>query len=97
MTTSESFRALRRANPRNREDFAALVEATGQLVQARLVAGAPPTPPAARRGLVRISAGAAFAVAVAAVTLFARGLSGRGRGAPNPSAPIQKSAAVNAA
>ena len=67
MSTSESIRALRRANPRESEAFAESVEAAADVVLAQ-IAAAPPSARSGSRRLLRISAaGVAVAAAVAAV------------------------------
>jgi hypothetical protein len=96
MSTSESIRALRRANPRGRADFAPSVEATADLVLAQ-VAAASGSERGGRRRLVRISAaGVAVAAAVAAVLLTVVS-PGSGPGVENAAAAFERAATVTAA
>jgi hypothetical protein len=75
MSTSESFEALHRANPRAAAGFADSVDTAAEAVRARLVTTSTQERPAARRRFVgTAAAGLAFAaVAVVALTLAPRG------------------------
>jgi hypothetical protein len=96
MSTSESFEALRRANPRTHPAFAESVDS----VRAQIaITDAVPRQPARRRraGLLRLAAaGAAVAVAagVAAVTVRSPG---GGPGVEDATAAVRKAATVTAA
>jgi hypothetical protein len=83
MNTSESFQALRRANPRARDGFARSVESAAEALHAQVVAaaadvavdaggpGVPARRPAPRRRLVRVSAVGVFTVPkVSRCTMF---------------------------
>jgi hypothetical protein len=112
MGTSESLRALRRANPRTRAGFAESVEAAGAAVAARLdAAGAGvathlPLEAARRRGgltaprrrLVGLSA-AGFSLAAAAAVALALtvGSPGGGPGVNSAAAAVKQAATVTAA
>jgi hypothetical protein len=71
MNTSESFRALRRANPRTEARFAQTVEAAAAAVRGRIASGAEPRSGTPRLRLVgaaaTLAAAAAAAVAIATV------------------------------
>jgi hypothetical protein len=96
MSTSESFEALRRANPRSRAAFGHSVDA----VRAQIaLPEAFPVRPARRRhaGLVRLAAvGAALAVAVGVAALAVRSPGG-GPGVEDAAAVVRKAATVTAA
>jgi hypothetical protein len=98
MSTSESFRALRRANPRHEATFSESVGTVAGAVRAGIGAStdvvAPSRPP---RRLVGASAAAAgLAVAVAA-TFLTVGSPGGGPGVENATAAVQRAATVTAA
>jgi hypothetical protein len=101
MTTSESFHALHRANPRAQAGFARSVEAAAEAARARIAATPPDvahTPRAPRRRLVRLSAvGASLAVAVTAVSVLSGGSPGGGSGVESASAAVTRAASVTAA
>ena len=83
MTRSESFEALRKANPRSRASFPQSVDAVADAV---------------RRRLVRVSAaGAALAVMVAVAAALTAGSSGDGPGVENAAAAVTKAATLTAA
>jgi hypothetical protein len=95
MNTSESFRALHRANPRSRVAFEQAVES----VRSQIGSLPPPVARRARRGhVLRVSAaGAAFAVAaVVAVSLIVTSRAG-GPGVESAAAAIRKAATLTAA
>ena len=108
MNASESFEALRRANPRARPGFARSVEAAAEVVRARIVAVADapldvrPARPRIRRShpgrrLVGASlAGGALAASAALTALFAVGPSGH-PGVENAAAAVKQAATVTAA
>lgn len=95
MSTSESFEALRRANPRSRPALAVSVD----VVRAQIaITDAVPRQPSRRRrtGLVRLAAvGAAVTVAVAAAAVTVR--SPGGPGVDDAAAVVRKAATVTAA
>jgi len=95
MSTSESFEALHRANPRSNTGFAKTVDS----VQAQIsTAEAVPVHPAGRRraGLVRLAAvGTALAVAAGLAALTVRSPGG-GPGVDDAAAVVNKAAAVTA-
>jgi hypothetical protein len=99
MRTSDSIRALRRANPRAKADFGQSVEAAAEAVLARVVAEDVriDAGPRRRRGLVPISAVGIAGAAAAAVALLAVGSPGGGPGVENATAAFRKAAAVTAA
>ena len=96
MSTSESFEALRRSNPRSTAGFAQSVDA----VRAQIaISEAAPRQPARRRraGLVRLAAvGAALAVAAGVAALTVRSPGG-GPGVEDAAAMVRKAATVTAA
>jgi hypothetical protein len=95
MSTSESFEALRRANPRSNAGFAESVDA----VQAQIsITEAVRVHPARRRaGLVRLAAvGAALAVAAGVAALTVRSPGG-GPGVDDAAAEVRKAATVTTA
>jgi hypothetical protein len=104
MSTSESVRALRRANPRGKEGFAESVEAAAEAVRDRILAASAGTPEPRlrksnpRRRLVGVSAAgmslAAAAVMAASLTV---GSSGPGPGVEDAIAAVKKAATVTAA
>jgi hypothetical protein len=102
MRMSESFRALRRANPRSKDGFAESLDAVAEAVRVRIAdsvevpelqsAGVPE-----RRHLVRIAAAAALvAVAAAAAALLTLG-SPRGGTVEDANAAVERAATVSAA
>jgi len=95
MSTPESIRALRRANPRNDAALAETVEAAARLVRNELAGASEGTRPRrSRRRLVGLSAVGAAAVAAIAVVAFSTiGSSG----VPSATAAFQKAAARSAA
>jgi hypothetical protein len=99
MTTSESFQALRRANPRTREGFAESVESAARAVRAELTADAPAAQPRARRvpsaRILGLSAAAGLAAVIVAVALTVASPGG-GPGVEDASAAVRTAAAVTA-
>jgi hypothetical protein len=96
MSTSESFQALRRANPRATAGFAQSVEAAAEAVRAQSFTTA--TVPRRRRSLVRISAaGVALAAAAAVAALLTVGSTGGGPGVESAVAAVKRAATVTAA
>jgi hypothetical protein len=96
MSTSESFEALRRANPRAAAGFAESVDSAAAAVRAGIVTTPTPARRSARRRLVPA---AAAGLAVAAVAVFAVTAAPRG-GAPvveSASAAIRHAATLTAA
>jgi hypothetical protein len=105
MNTSESFQALRRANPRARDGFAQSVEAAADALHARVVAaavdaggpGEPARRPTRRRRLVRVSAvGASLAAVAVMAAVLALGSPGVGPGVANAATAVRNAAAVTA-
>jgi hypothetical protein len=103
MTTSGSFQALRRANPRAKAGFAGSVEATADAVRTRLAidagAPAPPTGHASlRRRLARgLAVGGALAAAAAVAAILVVAPPGAGPSVANAAAAVRKAATVTAA
>ena len=100
MTTSESFQALRRANPRAQEGFERSVDAVADAVRLHLVTATDEARHShPRRRLVRVSAaGASVAVAVVAVAAFLTvGSSDDGPGVESAAAAVTKAATLTAA
>ena len=99
MTTSESFQALRRANPRAQEGFERSVDAVADAVRLRLVTATDePRPSRPRRRLVRVSAAGVSLVVVVAVAAFLTvGSSGDGPGVESAAAAVTKAATLTAA
>jgi hypothetical protein len=91
MTTSESFRALRRANPRGREGFAQAVDAVEEAARRRVAAPAP-----AVRSRRRVVAGASLAAA-AVVAALAVVLPAGGPAVGDAQAAVERAATVTAA
>ena len=105
MNTSESFQALRRANPRARDGFAQSAEAAADALHARVIAaavdaggpGAPARRPTRRR-LVRGSAvGVSLAAAAAMAAVLALSSPGVGPGVANAVVAVRDAAAATAA
>jgi hypothetical protein len=103
MRTSESTRALRRANPRARVGFADSVEAAVRTVQAQVAAASSevgdPTRVRRRRlpAAAAAAAGATVAAAAAVVVLVMLVSPGGGPGVENATAAVRKAAALTAA
>jgi hypothetical protein len=109
MNTSESFQALRRANPRVKSGFPESVEAAADALRAHMVTaadvaagGGAPGPRAGRSRprcrLVRAStAGVSLAAALAVVAFLMVGSPGVGPGVANAAAAVRKAATVTAA
>jgi hypothetical protein len=104
MSTSESVRALRRANPRGKEGFAESVEAAADAVRDRILAASAGTPEPRvriskpRRRLAGVSAAGVSLAAAAVVAAFLTvGSSGPGPGVENAIAAVKKAATVTAA
>ena len=99
MTTSQSIRALRRANPRTLAGFAEAVDAAGSSVCAQIET-APPIRvhrDVARRRLVHVSTAGALVAAAVALAVFAFGSPGGGPGVESAAAAFEKAATVTAA
>ena len=96
MSTSESFRALRRANPRSEASFAATVDAVAAAVRSRIATSGPMDASRVRRvrprrRLVGVSAaGIALAAAAAAVVFLTVDSSRVTPGVENAAAAIEK-------
>jgi hypothetical protein len=103
VSTSESFDALRRANPRNDASFAGSVDAAAAAVQARIAAAGTTDAPrvrdlSRRRRNVGVSvAGVALAAAAAVAVFLTVGSPGVGPGVENAAAAIKKAARLTAA
>jgi hypothetical protein len=106
MNTSDSFQALRRANPRARDDVARSAEAAAGALHARIVAataadeaaGAAAPRPRRRRRLVRVSAvGVSLAAVAAMAAVLTLGSPGVGPGVANAAVAVRNAAAVTAA
>jgi hypothetical protein len=97
MSTSESTRALRRANPRTKAGFEQAVEAATEAVRERIADDhdLPPARSRSRPAFIGIAAGAALA-AVAALVLLV-GSPGGGTGVENAAAAFEKAATITAA
>ncbi len=98
MSTSESFRALRRANPRHDASFAESVDGVAGAVRARVATSSDVLPHSRpRRRLIGASAAAA-AIAVAGVAAFLTiGSLGSSPGVENARAAVEQAAVVSAA
>jgi hypothetical protein len=98
MSTSESFRALHRANPRNDPSLAESVERLAGEVRARVATSTEvATHSRPRRRFIGASAAAAAAVAVAGVAAFLTiGSPGGGPGVENAVAAVERAATVSA-
>ena len=92
MNTSESFRALRRANPRTKEGFARSVEAAAAAVHAQI--DAVHVERSRGRRLVALSAAATLATVAVAATILAVGSP---NGVEDATAAFKNAAAVTAA
>jgi hypothetical protein len=104
MSTSESVRALRRANPRGKEGFAESVEAAADAVRDRILAASTGTPEPRmrisnpRRRLLGVSAAGVSLAAAAVVAAFLTvGSSGPGPGVEDAIGAVKKAATVTAA
>jgi hypothetical protein len=103
MSTSKSFEALRRANPRNEATFDEAVEAAAAVARARIqTAGIADRPHGRqlrpRRRLVSVSAvGVALAAAAAVAVFLTVGSSGVTPGVENAAAAVNKAATLSAA
>ena len=98
MSTSESIRALRRANPRAKVGFERAVESATAAARERIDADAPVLAaerPRRRIGLVGVSAAAAVAAAAAAILLV--GSPGGGPAVEDAAAAFRKAATLTAA
>jgi hypothetical protein len=100
MNTSESFRALRRVNPRRKAGFRQSVEAAADAVRVQIVAA--PAGDARhshrRRRLVGVSvAGVSLAAVAAAVAFLTVGSPNGGPGVENAVAAVKRAATVTAA
>jgi hypothetical protein len=105
MNLSETFQALRRANPRAQEGFAQLVEAAADAVRAQIVTAGQTRAPELRtrrsyprRRLVGVSAaGATLAAAAAAVAFLTVASPRGGPGVENAVAAVKRAATLTAA
>jgi hypothetical protein len=95
MNTTDTLEALRRANPRHRDDFPEQVQAATETVRARL-AVAEPIDPRRRRSRLPI-AGVALAAAAAVAVFVTVGTPGGGPGVESARAAIERAATVTAA
>jgi hypothetical protein len=101
MTTSDSIRALRRANPRDRAGFVPAVDTAAAVVRAAIAAeGAPsgglPRRHEQRRTVRRLAAAGAVAAAAGAA-LLTLGSIGGGTGVESATAAVERAATVTAA
>jgi hypothetical protein len=101
MSTSRSFEALRRANPRGEASFKEAVEAAAAEVRAQIETGVIADPPRGRqlhpRRLLGVSAAAVALAAAAAVAVFLIvGSSGVTPGVENAAAAIERAATLTA-
>jgi hypothetical protein len=96
---TDSFRALRRANPRTRPDFSQAVEAAASSVRARISAEAKAYAPRASRrpALYAIAVGATLTAASLAAAFLAVSLPGGGPGVETASAAIERATVATAA
>jgi hypothetical protein len=103
MNTSESFQALRRANPRTRAGFAESVETAADAVRAQIVSAPTDRAQSAgtarhpRRRFVHVSAAGATLAAAAASAVFLSIGSGGGPGVEGAAAAVEKAATLTAA
>ncbi len=98
MSTSESLRALRRANPRHDVAFAESVEHVAGTVSSRVAPSTEViTHPRPRRRFVGASAAAAAVAAAGAAAFLTIGSPGGGPGLENAVAAVEKAAVVSAA
>jgi hypothetical protein len=98
MNTSESFQALRRANPRARPSFAESVEAAADRVHTRIATGAVRSGRSRpRRRLVRASTAVMSLAAAAVAAAVLLGSPGVGPGVANAAAAVRQAATVTAA
>jgi hypothetical protein len=101
MNASDSFQALRRANPRARDGYAESVEATAEALHQRVLTAAadagPPRPRRRRRLVGASAAGASLAAAAAMAAVLALGSPGVGPGVANAATAVRNAAAVTAA
>ena len=98
--TTDTFEALRRANPRLRADFPQTVEALAPVVGARIdVTTLDDAPPARRpKHVARVgAAGAVVAVAAAVAVFLVVSSSGRTPGVEDAAAAVAKAATLTAA
>jgi hypothetical protein len=98
MSTSESTRALRRANPRAKVGFERAVDSAAAAVRERIDAGAPVLAPERPRRRVRlVGASAVGAVAAAAAAILFVGSPGGGPAVEDAAAAFRKAATLTAA
>jgi hypothetical protein len=102
MTRSESFAALRRANPRSKASFAQAVDAAAAEVRLRIATAGMTDEPRARqlrprRRLVGVTAGLALAAAAAGAAFLTVGSSGVTPGVESAAAAVNKAASLTAA
>jgi hypothetical protein len=102
MSTSGSFEALRRANPRRRADFHETVDAAAAEVRLRIATATTTDEPQVRlrrphRRRVGLTAGSALAAAAAVAAFLTVGLSGVTQGVEPATAAIKKAVKLTAA
>jgi hypothetical protein len=102
MSTSESFDALRRANPRRKASFAEAVDVAAAEVRLRIATTGRTDEPRARqlrprRRLVGVTAGVALAAAAAVAAFLTVGSSGVTPGVENAAAAVKKAMSLTAA
>lgn len=101
MSRSESFAALRRANPRGKASFAEAVDAAAAEVRLRIATAGmtvePPREIRPRRRLVGVTAGVALAAAAAVAAFLTVGSSGVTPGVENAAAAVKNAVSLTAA
>jgi hypothetical protein len=102
MSKSESFAALRKANPRGKATFAEAVDAAAAEVRLRIATAGVTGEPRVRqldprRRLVGVTAGVALAAAAAVASFLTVGSSGVTPGVENAAAAVKKAASLTAA
>jgi hypothetical protein len=102
MSRSESFEALRRANPRGKAGFEARVDAAAADVRSRIATDGPADWSRVRhvrprRRLIGVSAGVALAASAAVAAFLTVGSSGVTPGVENAAAAIRKAVTLTAA
>lgn len=102
MSRSESFEALRAANPRRKATFTARVESAAAEVRSRIAADGPAEESRVRhvrprRRLIGVSASVGLAAAAAGVAFLVVGSSGVTPGVENAAAAIRKAVTLTAA
>jgi hypothetical protein len=97
MNTSESFRALRRANPRGKPGFAQTVGAAADAVHTQIADAQVPRTTRPRRRLAGVSAAASLGAAAVVATFLTLGSPGGGTGVEDATAAFRNATAVTAA